>query len=239
MREEQIDLVYGAVMDLGRIECDCNRVVDPSRHITREGVATWLAERKTKEVQEIARKLYMKVRKPAATKTAEELPLLSETENAAAATKPEAMGIHVPEDGNLVKAEAGPGDVKSVTFMRRCLAFQQRYGSPGGKRTMNYTKRKWEVGHYIVYAGSPIPALICNTDIGIVSEAEKTANAHLIASAPDMYETGKGLDLAIGQALLKIAQTSGLSEEWMDIVQTILLPAQEKWRQALAKAEGK
>jgi len=65
---------------------------------------------------------------------------------------------------------------------------------------MNYTKGKWKVGHYIVYADTPsmeFPSLICNTDIGIVSESEKTANAHLIASAPAMYEALKEIGLSI------------------------------------------
>ncbi len=55
-RDEQIDLVYDALMDLGRIECDCNRVVDPSRSISREDVVAWLDKRHIKEVKEIAGK---------------------------------------------------------------------------------------------------------------------------------------------------------------------------------------
>ena len=39
---------------------------------------------------------------------AKELPLLSEKGKPAAATKPEAMGIHVPDEGNLVKAAPVP-----------------------------------------------------------------------------------------------------------------------------------
>ena len=51
---------------------------------------------------------------------------------------------------------------------------------------MNCTKGVWKVGHYIVYSDTPsaeFQTLICNTDIGIVSEAEITANARLIVSA--------------------------------------------------------
>ena len=83
---------------------------------------------------------------------------------------------------------------------------------------MEYTKGDWKVGHYLVYADEPIPALICNTDIGIVSEAEKTANAHLIAGAPVMYEA------------LKVMRKykSDIGEYAFDVI-----------TKALAKAEGK
>ena len=53
-RDEQIDLIYDALMYLGRIECDCHRVVVPSRSISRADVAEWLDNRHVKEVKEIA-----------------------------------------------------------------------------------------------------------------------------------------------------------------------------------------
>ena len=58
MREEQIDLIYDAIMELGRIECDCHRVVVPSRSISRADVAIWLDKRHIEALQDIAQKLY-------------------------------------------------------------------------------------------------------------------------------------------------------------------------------------
>ena len=55
----------------------------------------------------------------------------------------------------------------------------------------------------------------------------------------DMYKAGQELDRAIGVAILEIAQTTGLEPKLISIIQDYILPAQEKWRQASAKAEGK
>ncbi len=85
---------------------------------------------------------------------------------------------------------------------------------------MNYTKGEWKVGHYIVYTDKS--TLICNANIGIVSEGEKTANAHLIAAAPKMYE-----------ALKEIYET----ELNADVIR-ILQPWLERVERILAKAEG-
>ena len=95
---------------------------------------------------------------------------------------------------------------------------------------MEYTKGDWKVGHYIVYADGPIPALICNTDIGIVSEAETTANAHLIAGAPAMYEALK-LGLSIARRLSSI--TGYISESNINVFDAITI-----MEKALAKVDN-
>ena len=58
------------------------------------------------------------------------------------------------------------------------------------------------------------------------------------SAAPEMAESGTELDTAIGQAIIKIAQATKLSNALIQIIQETVLPAQEKWRKALAKAEG-
>ena len=49
---------------------------------------------------------------------------------------------------------------------------------------------------------------------------------------------GQGLDRAIGVAIMEIAQTKGLDTKLISTIQAYILPAQERWRKALAKAEG-
>ena len=57
-------------------------------------------------------------------------------------------------------------------------------------------------------------------------------------AAPDMAESGQALDAAIGNAIMKIAQAITLSTALIQIIQADILPAQKKWRKALAKAVG-
>lgn len=92
---------------------------------------------------------------------------------------------------------------------------------------LNYTKGDWKVGYYLVYSGEPnFPILVCNTDVGIVSESEKTANAHLIAASPSMY---KALREAQNYLSFNRLDRAGSSGFW--VVDEI--------NKALAKAEGK
>lgn len=103
---------------------------------------------------------------------------------------------------------------------------------------LNYTKGEWKVrmsatGERQIYVNenNEMPEIICR-DV-------RHYNMNLISAAPDMYESGQGLDLAIGQTIMKLAETSGINDDFMNAIQKYLIPAQEKWRTALAKAEGK
>ena len=104
---------------------------------------------------------------------------------------------------------------------------------------MNYTKGEWKVSEF-----SAGELRVCNEYENICYlvtmpvEGQELANAHLIAAAPEMAESGTELDTAIGQAIIKIAQATKLSNALIQIIQETVLPAQEKWRKALAKAEG-
>ena len=106
--------------------------------------------------------------------------------------------------------------------------------SKGGE--MNYTKGEWKISEY-EYQGLQV----CNeyeNICKIVSSDNFLANAHLIAAAPNMCLAGQELDSAIGKAIIEIAKTTILDENLADIVKNYILPAQETWRKALAKANG-
>lgn len=94
-----------------------------------------------------------------------------------------------------------------------------------------------KVGSHFVFTCEKPPRLVAEIMIGNWGLKQQEAHASLIAAAPDMYKAGKGLDCAIGQALMKIAET-GLTKEWEKVVVNIILPAQENWRKALAKAKA-
>jgi len=76
-------------------------------------------------------------------------------------------------------------------------------------------------------------------DCIIASNFKNRADALLDTAAPDMAQSGAELDRAIGEAIIKVAQATKLSNALIQIIQTTVLPAQEKWRKALPKAEGK
>ncbi len=80
---------------------------------------------------------------------------------------------------------------------------------------------------------------ICVDGIVVAESFSGVSAAHLISAASDMAEAGQGLDRAIGTAILEIAQTNGLDTKLLSTIQAYILPAQEKWRKAIAKAEGK
>ena len=100
----------------------------------------------------------------------------------------------------------------------------------------HYTKGEWKVKEnsflktrpYMVKAGEQV-----------IANINSEADAHLISASPDMAVAGQGLDRAIGVAIMEIAQTKGLDTKLISTIQAYILPAQEKWRKALAKADGK
>ena len=56
MRDEQVDLIYDAILYFGKIECDCGRVIDPTRCVAPGDIEIWLDKCHVKEVKEIAEK---------------------------------------------------------------------------------------------------------------------------------------------------------------------------------------
>lgn len=54
----------------------------------------------------------------------------------------------------------------------------------------------------------------------------------------DIIEAGKGMDMAIGEAIIRVAEQGQLSKELQDVVINVLLPSQINWREAISKAEG-
>ncbi len=72
---------------------------------------------------------------------------------------------------------------------------------------MNYTKGEWRLIHP---ASGVILILANNGEIArletnsLLKAPELYANAHLIAAVPDMAQAGAELDIAIGQAIIKI-----------------------------------
>ena len=92
----------------------------------------------------------------------------------------------------------------------------------------NIRLNKWEI-----YADSD------NAVAYHIGTITNEANAHLTAAAPNMHQSGTELDKAIGEAIIKIAQATKLSNALIQIIQETVLPAQENWRKAKAKAEGK
>ena len=98
---------------------------------------------------------------------------------------------------------------------------------------MENTKGEWKVGHYIVYSDTPsmeFSSLICNTDIGIVSESEKVANAHLISACPEMYEALKVAEARIHNEIRHHPEAGDYREILQDELRQIM--------HALAKANG-
>jgi len=117
---------------------------------------------------------------------------------------------------------------------------------------MSFTKGEWKVSEsgfarYSTFGRTKTGAraFVVGEELDIIAEAqgdteeEAQANAHLIASAPAMAKSGRELDVAIGNAIMKIAQATALSNALIQIIKQDILPAQIKWREALAKAEGK
>ncbi len=104
---------------------------------------------------------------------------------------------------------------------------------------MKYSKGDWKVREAEKGLGFEVYRQIAPHIVDVIAERVLKDDAYLMAAAKNMYEAGQELDLAIGQGLIMIAKTFRLGQEWVNIVQTIILPAQEKWRKALAKAEGK
>jgi len=110
---------------------------------------------------------------------------------------------------------------------------------------MSYTKGEWEVIEYTTDAEVHVSGngyFIANCghtgrDERLPYNPNAIANAHLIAAAPDMAQSGVELDKAIGEAIIKIAQATKLSNALIQIIQETVLPAQENWRKALAKVE--
>lgn len=91
----------------------------------------------------------------------------------------------------------------------------------------------WVAKHYDKGGG-----WIVETGNGMVAHTTK-AKAQLIAAAPDMYLAGQTLDYAIGSAIIEITKVITLNPKLLEIVNIYILPAQENWRKALIKAEGK
>jgi len=107
---------------------------------------------------------------------------------------------------------------------------------------MNYTKGEWTVykdtltqhASYLEIKHKPNEKV--NKEIAYVYHED---DAQLISAAPDMYIAGQGLDYAIGSAIIEIAKNTKLDNKIAEIIQQYIVPAQENWRKALAKAEGK
>jgi len=110
---------------------------------------------------------------------------------------------------------------------------------------MEYTKGEWRVipltqpgWRHLVASDESLIEVAKIYLRGKNPDVESLANAHLIAAAPDMHQSGTGLDIAIGEAIIKIAQATKLSNALIQIIQETVLPAQQNWRKAKAKAEG-
>lgn len=102
---------------------------------------------------------------------------------------------------------------------------------------MEYTKGEWKiynVPYTVVAVDKGRETMIAG--IHKQPNEEHEANANLIASAPDNYKANKGYDFAIGTAITALARQE---QSLADVVQNILLPAQEEGRKAIAKAEGR
>ncbi len=106
---------------------------------------------------------------------------------------------------------------------------------------MDITKGDWKIRRhgitYQIYIDRPEQKRV--KEYEIAADIYNKSNACLMAAAPEMATAGQELDKAIGIAIMEIAGATKLSAAFIQIIQTAILPAQEKWRKVLAKAEGK
>jgi hypothetical protein len=90
---------------------------------------------------------------------------------------------------------------------------------------MNYTKGEWSVRSTSV--GSVIQS--DNGDIGILTiRAEDQENAHLIAAAPDMYETLKATVASMESLQTSDPRYALLCELWLDDLKNAITKAEDK-----------
>lgn len=104
----------------------------------------------------------------------------------------------------------------------------------------NFSKGEWKPSAFSIYVGERriLDAVIGDGKSSPLPIPEIQANLELCAAAPEMYLAGQGLDSAIGSAIIEIARVATFNEPLLNIINTYILPAQENWRKALAKASG-